>query len=575
MQHMLTLAIVAVLGVVSSNSFAQATRPGVRIPQNRARVSVPQQRRMIPGEFIVSMKSQRGVNRMMAAGNSGELAEAKVMGISPRSGAVMKVKYRPTVNFATAANALARSADVAWVSPNYLYFGSDPRESTNDPMFAQQFHHPVMKNPEAWSMLRGGLQPVVVAVTDDGVDLSHEDLKNMISLNTKEIPGNGIDDDNNGYIDDVNGWNFRKNSNDPNPGSGEQHGTHVAGIIAAEPNNSKGVVGTASIAAKIMALKFYDGEWTSESVAKAYMYATDNGAKIISTSYNVDGFVGDKAFEAGIRYAYDKGVIHFNSAGNNNQENPKRTVFQELIFVCSTIADNQKNDVRSSFSNYGVLVHICSPGGDGAAGILATTPMNKYERLSGTSMATPNAAAVAALIWAKNPKWTRDQVVAQLLGTADNVDGKNPGFEGKLGTGRTNSVDALSKAPRKARFVGVFNRQPNGNLKDTSQVILLVQGIIAPASSNDLRHYRVVSAGADGQFGTSDDQAVPVKLAREVLYASRAIALKFDSNLKVGKYKVQVNGPKMADPFDQALEGFEQEFAVAAEGAVEAVGRWW
>ncbi|MBX9768484.1 MAG: S8 family serine peptidase, partial [Bdellovibrionales bacterium] len=264
-------------------------------------------------------------------------------------------------------------------------------------------------------------------------------------------------------------------------------------------------------------------------------------------------------------------------AGNNNQENPKRATFQELIFVCSTIADNQKNDVRSSFSNFGVLIHVCSPGGDGAAGILATQPKNQYQRMSGTSMATPNAAAVAALIWAKNPKWTRDQVVAQLLGTADNIEAKNPGFEGKLGTGRTNSVDALSKAPRKARFVGVFNRLPNGNLKDTSQITLLVQGIIAPVSSNDLRHYRVVSAGADGQFGTADDQVVPAKLAREVLYASRAISLKFDSNLKVGKYKVQVNGAKMADPFDQALDPFEQEFAVAADGGGESEsnGRWW
>ena len=562
MKSLLGMCFVVFGIVISCATWAQKRLPrSGRVPHFAALPSREQQRQPIPGEFIISVKNQRGLRRFSLAN---EFSEAQVLGVSPRSGAIMKVKYRSLVNFDSAARALARAPDVAWTSPNYLYTGDDPREGINDPLFTQQYHHPVMKNPEAWSVLKGRVQPIVVAVTDDGVELAHEDLRNMIHINSKEIPNNGIDDDNNNYIDDVAGWNTLKNNNDPNPNPKRTHGTHVAGIIAAEPNNSKGVAGTAAVAARIMALKFHDEGWTTESVVRAYMYAADNGAKIISTSYNVDGFVGDKAFEAAIRYVHDKGLIHFNSAGNNNEENPKRVLFQELILVCSTVADGQTDDLRSKFSNFGALIHICSAGGGGTAGILSTVPDGQYSRASGTSMATPNAAAVAALIWAKYPQMTRDQVVAQLFGTADVIDGKNPGYEGKLGSGRTNALHALTRRPRRSRIAGIFNLAQDGTLMDRKQLVLTVQGVITPVSSNNPNFYRVTAAGADQRFGTGDDRVIPHQLAREVLYGSRAISLAFSSQLPQGLYKVQVLGSKMSDPFDQNLEAdFEQEFKVA------------
>ena len=133
---------------------------------------------------------------------------------------------------------------------------------------------------------------------------------------------------------------------------------------------------------------------------------------------------------------YDGGVLHFNSAGNNNQLNPPRTSFTQSLFVVST----ESNDTRSTFSNYGTGCDISAPGGS----ILSTVLNDNYGTKSGTSMATPNAAGAAALIWSLHPTWTRDQVAAQLIATADNIDAQNPAYIGLLGSGRVNSFAALT-----------------------------------------------------------------------------------------------------------------------------------
>ncbi len=281
-----------------------------------------------------------------------------------------------------------------------------------------------------------------MGITDDGIDLDHEDLKNNIWKNSKEVPNNRIDDDNNGYIDDVYGWDFISNDNDPRPDRSSygvaDHGTHVAGIVAGDVNNGVGIVGAAP-RVKLMPLKFYgSGAWTSAIVARAYAYAADNGAKIISTSYNVDSFVGDPVYEAALDYAYDKGVLIFNSAGNNGMKDPARGKLDQFLLVCSTEIKPEAADKKSSFSNYGARIDICSPGSD----ILSTIPDDGYEEMSGTSMATPNAAGVAALIWSIFPRWTREQVAAQLLGTTEIIESKNTAYSGMLGTGRTSSLRA-------------------------------------------------------------------------------------------------------------------------------------
>lgn len=399
-------------------------------------------RQEIPGEYVVAFKAGISAENWKTL-FSPQKNSPQVL-ISP------KVANFPTLvkisGQATMMKSLEKDSRVAWVSPSYEYIGDVQDE---DEKIAEQYHHPVMNNPKAWE-IETGKPNIIVAVTDDGIDLSHPDLKDQIWTNQNEIAGNGVDDDSNGYIDDVNGWDFATKNNDPNPNNPKvnQHGTHVAGIVAATANDI-GVRGVAP-GATLMPIQFYNGgAFKSAIIAEAYAYAVDNGAKILTTSYSIDQFVGDKVFETALDYVQSKGALHFNSAGNNFEEDPARGVFDQLVLVCSTRGDGTAEaDQKSSFSNYGKGIDLCAPGGAGSSsgkiGILSTIPGNQYARMSGTSMATPAAAGTAALIWSANPDFTRDQVRERLLSTTDSIDDANPEFKGKLGSGRINSFRALN-----------------------------------------------------------------------------------------------------------------------------------
>jgi subtilisin family serine protease len=386
----------------------------------------------IEGEFIVKHASNL------------KLAQNQKTMFKVGSHTVSKVVVKGQKNF---LNKLNKSNGVVWAQPNYEYIGNALEVEPNDPRFAEQFHHTIINTPMAWEVEMGS-SDIVVAVTDNGFDLEHDDLKNSYWVNEDEIADNGIDDDNNGYIDDVNAWNFSANNNNPRP-NGNSHGTHVAGIIAAEMNNAVGVAGVAP-GVKVMPVKFYgEGSWTSEVVANSYAYAVNNGANIISTSFNIDGFVNDQVYKDAIKMVRDNGVLLFNSAGNGNRENPPRRIFEEVVLVCSTKSDGSRRssaDERSRFSNYGQGIDVCAPGDP----ILA--PVNgqyqgasRYGEMSGTSMAAPTAAAVAALIWSKYPDFTAEQVLEKLYNTADDISERNSRYRGKLGAGRVNAFRAVTE----------------------------------------------------------------------------------------------------------------------------------
>jgi subtilisin family serine protease len=245
----------------------------------------------------------------------------------------------------------------------------------------------------------------------------------------------------------VHGWNFDANNNDPTPGEQNSHGTHVAGIIGAVKSNALGVAGIAP-KVKVMPIKFYgENRWTSAIVFNSYKYAMDNGAKIINTSYNIDGFINDKIYLEALAYVKEKNGLVFNSAGNNGQKDPPRRSLSDIVLVCSTQANRLKpqlDDVISKFSNYGQGIDLCAPGDP----ILSTVNgqyqgQYRYGELSGTSMASPVAAAVAALIWSRNPSLTNQEVLNKLLESTDNIDEKNPRFRGLMGSGRINALKAV------------------------------------------------------------------------------------------------------------------------------------
>ena len=451
---------------------------------------------------------------------------------------------------AAAAAALARRPDVAWIEPN-LAILEDPRELVpSDPQYADQYHHPLMQNDAAWDLTLGD-PGIVIAITDDGVDLDHEDLAANIWINPGEIPGNGIDDDANGYVDDTLGWDVLFDDNDPNPNAAsDDHGTHVAGIAAGRTNNAVGIAGTAGNAT-IMAIQFYAGgqPWTAVDIAEAFAYATDNGARIVNTSYNINGWVGNPVVTAAFDYMYDNGVLHFNSAGNGNQLNPPRQAFHQTILVANTNASDQ----RSSSSNYGTGVDVSAPG----SSIRSTVPDDGYANFSGTSMAAPNAAGMAALVWSLHPDWTRDQVVAQVLGTADDIDAVNPGFEGLLGTGRVNALRALTETLPAPRLETADGLPEEGQTlyADLGSITLRFDAVLDPATVNGGGAFRLRAAGPDGAFGTGDDTVLAVP-AQEYLVGANEVRLLTElvGPLPQGPARLEIDGDLLTDPFGTATD---------------------
>lgn len=272
---------------------------------------------------------------------------------------------------------------------------------------------------DAWAVSTS-LNEVVVAVIDSGVDINHPDLSSVIWQNQNEIPGNGIDDDANGYIDDVNGWDFAFNDNSPEDGNG--HGTHVAGTIAAIRNNNIGIAGVANNI-KIMPLRFLDNSgngYTNNAIA-ALNYAVANGAPISNNSWGGGGY-SSSLFNA-IASADQAGHTFVAAAGNSGQDidsNPSYPAAYSNSNIISVAAINSSGDL-ASFSNYGYSnVDIAAPG----VSILSTishqycgqgSGADCYASLNGTSMASPHVAGVAALILGIRPGSTPQEISGILM----------------------------------------------------------------------------------------------------------------------------------------------------------------
>lgn len=271
---------------------------------------------------------------------------------------------------------------------------------------------------EAWTISTGD-PTFVVAIIDSGVEYSHEDLAGNMWMNPGEIPGDGIDNDGNGFVDDVYGWDFF--SNDSNPMDEEGHGTHVAGTVCAEGDNGIGVSGVAW-QCRIMALRFLgpDGGFTSDAIA-ALNYAVDMGVKVSNNSWGGGGY--SQSLISAIQNAGNSGHLFVAAAGNDgrNTDNvphyPSAYSLDNIISVAAT--DNR--DQLAGFSNYGLeSVDIGAPGVD-----IASTMLSGYYWSSGTSMAAPHVTGVAALVFGAHPEWNYSQVRDRLYNTVRPVAALN------------------------------------------------------------------------------------------------------------------------------------------------------
>ncbi len=358
-----------------------------------------------------------------------------------------------------AARVLKQEPGVVYAEPNYRY---KLHAVPNDPLygsvgsFNNSFNdlyglHQI--NAEfAWDSQEGA--GVVVAVVDSGVDLDHIDLANNIWVNVGEIADNGIDDDGNGYIDDVFGWNFHDDNNDPNDDFG--HGTHVAGTIAAVGNNAEGVIGVAPeskiMPVRVLGTQQLTNEVTVADLAEGVVYAVDNGADVINASW---GGPHSQIIADVVEYAYEEDVVFVASAGNDSI--PSFLFSPAGLADAITVAANDHNDAIAIFSNWGAGLDITGPGVDilstGAEGASYNPKIGDYGVASGTSMSAPHVSGAAALLRASFPNYTVEQIRYALRESA--VDTELPGYDLMIGHGRLDTDAALdvNDAPRlKARL---------------------------------------------------------------------------------------------------------------------------
>lgn len=299
---------------------------------------------------------------------------------------------------------------------------------------------------------------VIVAVVDTGVDHNHEDLKDIMWENKGEIRGNGKDDDNNGYIDDIHGINVLVRDGNGhatmNTMGSHWHGTHVSGTIAATQNNGVGIAGVASNV-KIMAIRTVpdDSDELNSDIVEAYKYAANNGAKIINCSFGKAPMEGDNVVRDVINEISKKGVLVIASAGNDswgpmmwhdNDTDPKIPAALDNANLL-TIASSTISGSLSSFSNVGAKsVDLAAPGSD----IYSTMIGNKYGMASGTSMASPNTSGVAAMVLGYFPNLKGEALKKVLMDSVVKV----PAFEGKMVSGgRVNLKRALEAAAKASR----------------------------------------------------------------------------------------------------------------------------
>lgn len=351
----------------------------------------------------------RVIVRYLDVPTSEPLAEA----LTPIGFGYHRLELREGVDAAYALRLLATRADVAEAMPDTLV---TVERTTNDPLFPSQWSLTRTGTTAAWDSFTGSGR-TVVAVIDTGVDYNHNDIRSNIWRNAGEIPGNGVDDDGNGFIDDILGYDFA--NNDAQPLDDEGHGTHVAGIIGATGNNALGISGV-NMAATIMPLKFLraDGTGFTSDAVRALNYAVVNGARIVNLSWGGGSY--NPALAAAIQQAQTAGVIVVAAAGNNGR-NSDSTPFYPASYSAHVnnmvvVGASTSTDSAASYSNYGrSAVTLFAPG----SSIVSLKPNQQYVTLSGTSMAAPFVSGALSLLWDRHPSWSYSQVITRLRSSVD------------------------------------------------------------------------------------------------------------------------------------------------------------
>jgi len=297
----------------------------------------------------------------------------------------------------------------------------------------------------AWDISKGDSN-IVVAIVEGAIQVTHEDLKNVLWINKDEIPNNNIDDDNNGYVDDINGWDIADNDADVNPPNNSWTlGVHVAGIAGAETDNAIGIpsIGFGISIMPIKSTQDASGPGFVESGYDAIYYAALNNANVINCSWGGTNF--SQTGQDIVNWAWNRGSIVVAASGNGDLltgiginidvTNMYPCNFDHVIGVASSAS----NDIKATSSNYGNVIDVTAPG----VNIFSCFPGNNYTSNSGTSMASPFVAGLLGLMISYKPNFPKEQIISCMYSSCDNIDSQNPGYVGKLGAGRVNSYQAM------------------------------------------------------------------------------------------------------------------------------------
>ncbi len=364
------------------------------------------------------------------------------------------------------AKKLLNRPGVLSASPNFIYHTAQTSNDTNfalkDDLYntgSNSGRTSETKDADidaeiAWNTTKGAGS--VIAVIDTGVQLTHPDLDGNLWTNPDEPSNDNADaPDGNTFIGDTNGWDFVSHDNNPNPapsGAETGHGTHVAGIAAAEVNNSAGIAGVAP-EAKIMVLRAFDGNGsaTSDDVIAAIDYAIQNDANVINMSFATGPGEYDTSFDAPLQDAYNNNIVPVAAAGNDNIDLNSQRVSPVTNDCGSTdcvigVAATSNADYMASYSNFSSgankYVDVSAPGGVtvSSRAIYSTLPGSTYGYEAGTSMATPQVTGLVALLHATNPSLTASQIISQIRNNTDPANSSN------IGTGRINAAHAVNNS---------------------------------------------------------------------------------------------------------------------------------
>jgi subtilisin family serine protease/photosystem II stability/assembly factor-like uncharacterized protein len=522
------------------------------------------------------------------------------------------IRYASPYDALAAAELVRKSGAVEFAEPYYTFPLS---YNPDDPRLVDQYWLDMVQAEQAWDITKGD-SSITIGICDTGVDWLHEDLAANIFTNPgesgKDAQGrdrrtNGIDDDNNGYPDDYHGWDFVGNAtlaelqarqyhpdNNPAPtpvstaGYEGYHGTAVAGCASARPDNATGIAGTGFLT-KILPIKCTGDSVGTNAVIAGYdgiRYAADMGARIINCSWGGPGNPGDfQALQAVIDYAYSKGALIIVASGNsgtNNDQTPNVPAnFNHVLSVGAT----DELDSAAVFSQYGVSVGVWAPG----VNTLTTMPENAYlaNNVSGTSFSSPIVSGIAALVFAKHPDWTPDQVAMQLRITGDRVKVPYPQYA-PFFFRRANAFRAVSlnqnlsgNDATNLPGVGVLSYTLNGRAVDTiksvDQVVdleLVLKNYLAPTKNLKIEAFAgqalmiasAVTVPTIGTMGTAT-QTLKVKIdpASPVLYSEGNLQLIL--HLTDGSYE-----DFLAVPVPISLPGWHQQVDPTAQSIAPYVG---